>query len=259
MAYAIMRFQKYKLSGLGKIERHNNERTHLKGRANPELEKYNTTKKLFENETLTQTIRKIINSIKKEKGKTTRKDAAVISEFVFTFSPEAQKDILPRMKEWKRANIQWLMKEFESRGAKILRVDTHYDETTIHQHCFVQMTDERGLFCANRFFGKKNDLEKLQTSYAEKMSVFGLKRGKSKKETKARHTTLNEYYKATESKIKHDIELLKQDSERIAEKQKELAEMEKMLDSQKENVEELLDSIFNDEVKKEKTNNDFER
>lgn len=32
-----------------------------------------------------------------------------------------------------------------------------------------------------------------------------------------------------------------------------------MLDSQKENVDELLDSIFNDEVKKEKTNNDFER
>ena len=134
-----MRFQKYKISDLGKIERHNNDRSHLKSRVHPELEYLNRTAK-HKTKTLTQQIREKIKQIKTEKGKTTRKDAAVVAEFVLTFSPEKTEDIMARRKEWLSANRAWLQEEFESKGAKILRMDFHCDETTPHVHAFVQIT-----------------------------------------------------------------------------------------------------------------------
>ena len=71
MAYAVMRFQKYKIGELGKIERHNNDRSHLKSRVHPELEYLNRTAK-HQTKTLTQQIREKIKQIKTEKGKSYR-------------------------------------------------------------------------------------------------------------------------------------------------------------------------------------------
>ena len=245
VAYAVMRFQKYKIGELGKIERHNNDRSHLKSRVHPELEYLNRTAK-HQTKTLTQQIREKIKQIKTEKGKTTRKDAAVVAEFVLTFSPEKTEDIMKRKKEWVKANTEWIKETFQSRGAKLLRFDFHMDETTPHLHAFVQMTDERGLFSASRFFGKKKQLEELQTSYAKAMEPFGLERGRSKKETKAKHQTLNEYYKHAvdtaeefkkiENEVKIGIEKLKEDSERIKAKQEELQDKEKEIDEIKNTI-----------------------
>lgn len=245
VAYAVMRFQKYKIGELGKIERHNNDRSHLKSRVHPELEYLNRTAK-HQTKTLTQQIREKIKQIKTEKGKTTRKDAAVVAEFVLTFSPEKTEDIMNHRKEWLSANRAWLQEEFESKGAKILRMDFHMDETTPHIHAFIQMTDEKGLFNASKYFGKKKQLEELQTSYAEKMAQFGLERGRSKKETKAKHQTLNEYYKYAvdtaeefkkiENEVKIGIEKLKEDSERIKAKQEELQDKEKEIDEIKNTI-----------------------
>ena len=252
-SYAVMRFQKYKISDLGKIERHQNNREHLKNRAHPELQSMNLTAK-HKTKTLTQQIREKIKQIKTEKGKTTRKDAAVVAEFVLTFSPEKTEEIMEHKKEWLNANRQWLRDEFESKGAKVLRLDFNCDETTPHLHAFVQMTDERGLFSASRFFGKKKQLEELQTSYAKAMDPFGLERGRSKKETKAKHQTLNEYYKHAvdtaeefkkiENEVKTSIEKLKEDSERIKAKQQELQNKEKEIDE--------IKNIILGEEKKEK-------
>lgn len=254
MAYAVMRFQKYKIGELGKIERHNNDRSHLKSRVHPELEYLNRTAK-HQTKTLTQQIREKIKQIKTEKGKTTRKDAAVVAEFVLTFSPEKTEDIMNHRKEWLSANRAWLQEEFESKGAKILRMDFHMDETTPHIHAFIQMTDEKGLFNASKYFGKKKQLEELQTSYAKAMEPFGLERGRSKKETKAKHQTLNEYYKHAvdtaeefkkiENEVKTSIEKLKEDSERIKAKQEELQDKEKEID-------EIKNTILGEEKKEKK-------
>lgn len=252
-SYAVMRFQKYKISDLGKIERHQNNREHLKNRAHPELQSMNLTAK-HKTKTLTQQIREKIKQIKTEKGKTTRKDAAVVAEFVLTFSPEKTEEIMEHKKEWLNANRQWLRDEFESKGAKVLRLDFNCDETTPHLHAFVQMTDDRGLFNASKYFGKKRQLEELQTSYAKAMEPFGLERGRSKKETKAKHQTLSEYYKYAvdtaeefkkiENEVKTSIEKLKEDSERIKAKQQELQNKEKEIDE--------IKNIILGEEKKEK-------
>lgn len=96
------------------------------------------------------------------------------------------------------------------------------DEKTPHLHSFIQMTDERGMFCASKFFGKKKQLEDLQSSYAEKMATFGLERGKSKKETKAKHQTLSEYYKQKNEQLKNDIK-------KVEEKQKEINQIKETI------------------------------
>lgn len=237
VAYAVMRFQKYKISDLGKIERHNNDRSHLKSRVHPELEYLNRTAK-HKTKTLTQQIREKIKQIKTEKGKTTRKDAAVVAEFVLTFSPEKTEDIMARRKEWLSTNRSWLVNEFESKGAKILRMDFHCDETTPHIHAFVQMTDERDLFSASRYFGKRQQVEDLQTSYAKAMEKFGLERGISKKITRACNISLDEHRK----EVANGVEKLRETADKINEKQ---AELNKLL-QQKENE---LEEIFKEDNK----------
>lgn len=235
-SFAVMRFQKYKLSQLGKIERHNNDRTHLKNRKHEELEHLNRTIK-HPTQTLTQQIREKIKKIKEETGKTTRKDAAVVTEFVLTFSPEMTEKILKRKKEWIEKNIDWIKENFVKKGAKILRIDLHMDETTPHLHTFIQMTDERGLFCAKKFFGKRQQIEELQTSYAEKMEEFGLERGISKKITNAKHQKLSEYYKNENEKLENKIKKIEEIKETIFKKEDEKKEI-KRIDS------ELADDIL---------------
>ena len=240
--YAIMRFQKYKIKDLGKIERHNNDRKHLKNRQHEELEHLNRTIK-HPDKTLTQQIREKIKDIKKETGKTTRKDAAVVAEFIFTFSPERTEDIMKRKKEWVKANTEWIKETFQSRGAKLLRFDFHMDETTPHIHAFIQMTDEKGLFNASKYFGKKKQLEELQTSYAKAMEPFGLERGRSKKETKAKHQTLNEYYKQKNEQLKNDIK-------KIEEKQEEINQIKETILEKEDEKEEIkrIDSELADDI-----------
>lgn len=241
--YAVMRFQKYKLSQLGKIERHNNDRKHLKNREHKELEHLNITFK-HPTKTLTQQIREKIKEIKEQTGKTTRKDAAVIAEFIFTFSPEMTEIILKRKKEWIMSNAEWIKENFEKNGAKLLRLDLHMDETTPHIHAFVQMTDDRGLFNASKYFGKKKQLEELQTSYAEKMAQFGLERGRSKKETKAKHQTLNEYYKQKNEQLKNDIKKIEEKQEEINQIKETILEKENEKEEIKRIDSELADDIL---------------
>ena len=71
-SYAVMRFQKYKIKDLGKIERHNNDRKHLKNRQHEELEHLNRTIK-HPDKTLTQQIREKIKDIKKDRKNNTKR------------------------------------------------------------------------------------------------------------------------------------------------------------------------------------------
>ena len=199
--YAIMRFQKYKVGSVANVERHQNHRERLSNRKHPERENQNRTWKRND-ETMTQTIKKAIKEQERETGRKVRKDANVLCEFVLTFSPEMEDKI--NLPIWVQANFNWIKETFGK--GKLIRADLNCDETTIHIHCFVIMTDEQGRFNSSRFFNKKSQVIALQDSYAEKMAPFGLARGESKEITQARHQTLHEWHKAESERLEKELQ-----------------------------------------------------
>ena len=226
--YAIMRFQKYKLGSVAKLERHQQHRSHLTNRAHPEQVDKNRTWKRYD-ETMSKTVRKAIKEQEKNTGRKVRKDANVICEFVLTFSPEMSGQF--NMPDWVRANFSWISKIFGKE--KFLRADLNMDQKTPHLHCFVLMTDEQGKFNSSKFFNKKQQLIEMQDSYAADMAQFGLIRGESKEITKARHQTLDEWHRV--------------ESERL---EKELIEMaNNILSDEKEIAPQSLESDIFDELR----------
>ncbi len=253
--FCIMRFQKYQKNGCAKIDRHNNDRKHLRGRKHPELEKYNFTRKKY-NMTMTQLVNKKVKEIKNRTGKNTAKNKVVVAEFVLTFSPEMTEQILQKKDEWVKANIEWLKNTYEKKGGELVRFDFHMDETTPHLHAFVLTTDEKGLFNGSHFFAKKSMLTKYQDTYAEAMKPFGLKRGISADKTKAKHMTKTAFLENDIKKIDEQIDKLKTDAERIEQKRAELSHLEEILDKRQEETKEIINSVFDDEKPAPK-NKDF--
>ena len=203
--YAIMRFQKYKLGSVAKLERHQQHRSHLTNRAHPEEVDKNRTWKRYD-ETMSKTVRKAIKEQEKNTGRKVRKDANVICEFVLTFSPEMSGQF--NMPDWVRANFSWIKKIFGKE--KFLRADLNMDQKTPHLHCFVLMTDEQGKFNSSRFFNKKQQLIEMQDSYAADMAQFGLIRGESKEQTGARHQTLHEWKKSECERLEKELQEMKE-------------------------------------------------
>lgn len=107
-----------------------------------------------------------------------RKDAVWSVNTVLSGSHEELTEIAKdpqRLQEWVLANLRWCEKNFGKEN--IVRFKVHLDETTPHIHCvWCPITDD-GKLSAQKWIGKGDKLEDLQTSYAEEMKKFGLKRG----------------------------------------------------------------------------------
>ena len=81
---------------------------------------------------------------------------------------------------------------------------------------FVMPTDEHGHLNASKYFGNKQQVIRMQDSYAEAMERFGLVRGISKEQTRANHTSLDEWHKREETKLLADIAKIEREKAVIA-------------------------------------------
>ena len=161
---------------------------------------------------MTQVVRHTIREQQEQTGRKVRKDAVVLVEFVLTFSPEMESSI--NFDDWNNANIEWLEKQFGK--GKIIRYDLNADEQTRHGHYFLLPTDEYGNLNASKYFGKKQQVIGLQDSYAEAMEQFGLVRGISKEQTRANHTSLDDWHKQEEAQLLDDIAKIEREKAVIA-------------------------------------------
>ncbi len=199
--YAIMRFQKYKMNSVAKIERHQEGRFQfLKNLPHPEREQEDITWKKYPNKTMTKVLKEIIKEHENNTRKKFRKDGVALVEFVMTFSPEMESTI--DFDEWHKTNLKWLESQFGTDN--IIRYDTNNMETTRHSHYFVVPCVD-GKLKASHYFGKKSQIIKMQDTYAEYVARFGLVRGESKEITKARHKTLHEWHKEESERLEKEL------------------------------------------------------
>ena len=225
MYYAIMRCEKMKRNQCGQYDNHHwRQRDKLRERKNADKEDKNINW-LKDNQTLAENIKQRIKKQEAETGKKIRKDTVTCIEFVFAYSPAADGSF--SLKEWAKENLKWLENEV---GGEVIEFNIEFDETTPHMHAVIApIVDDR--FNAKKICGK--NFEKWQDSYAMYMSVFGLKRGISKKITKRKHTTLKEY----NEQLKKENDILETEKSKYDERIIEL------IDERKH----LADDILNDD------------
>ncbi len=199
--YAIMRFQKYSISSVPKIERHQQSRFHfLKNLPHPERIDEDITWKKHPDKTMSKVIKEMIKNHEQISKRKFRKDGISLVEFVMTFSPEMENSI--NFAEWHKANLKWLEQQFGKEN--IIRFDTNNMETTRHGHYFITPVKD-GKFNATFFFGKKSQIVGMQDSYAKAVEQFGLARGESKEITKARHKTIHEWHKEECERLENEL------------------------------------------------------
>ena len=119
-----------------------------------------------------------------------RSDAVLCIEYLITASPEW--DGWGKSAEFeffKRASL-WLS---DKHGAEnIAGVSIHRDVTTPHLVAYVVPIDQKGKLNCKDFLGGRVKLNQMQTDFANTVADLGLTRGKEG--SKAKHTSIKEYY-----------------------------------------------------------------
>lgn len=120
-----------------------------------------------------------------------RKDAVLVVEYLMTASPEWWKEATPeQQKAFFRHADQWLIEKYGKDN--IIASVIHRDETSPHLSAFVVPLTADKRLSAKEFIGNKTKMSEDQTTFADRMKDLGLQRGL--KGSKARHTTIREYY-----------------------------------------------------------------
>ncbi|MFB2839835.1 MobV family relaxase [Floridanema evergladense] len=131
-----------------------------------------------------------------------RKNAVVAVEIVLGVSSEYFRPDSPhsygewdieRLKVWQEVSNQWLKEQLKD---NILQTTLHLDEASPHIHCLWIPLSEKGKlsYYQTPFGGSRNNLSKIQDSYAAAVAKLGIERGI--KGSKAKHKRVKQYYQA---------------------------------------------------------------
>ena len=193
MSYCIMRLEKRKANNITGMQIHNDRATenHSNEDINKELSHLNYD--LIECPSYKKKINEELEKRYKV-NKSLRKDATLGVEVIFTSDKDFFDKLTPEQERLYFEKSLEFLKEFA--GEKnVISATVHKDETTPHLHAvFMPLTDD-GRLNYKDFINTKYDLINLQDKYHEKMREYfpELERGKSSKETKKKHLSVEQF------------------------------------------------------------------
>lgn len=193
MSYCIMRLEKRKANNITGMQIHNDRATenHSNEDINKELSHLNYD--LIECPSYKKKINEELEKRYKV-NKSLRKDATLGVEVIFTSDKDFFDKLTPEQERLYFEKSLEFLKEFA--GEKnVISATVHKDETTPHLHAvFMPLTDD-GRLNYKDFINTKYDLINLQDRYHEKMREYfpELERGKSSKETKKKHLSVEDF------------------------------------------------------------------
>ncbi len=182
MNYAILRTAKLKTMGnIGGSLAHS-YRTIETPNTDPNL-----TPKNYHSVATPEAVKQAIKNRLPEKR---RSDAVLCIEYLITASPEWEGWGNSQEDEFFKRSAQWLM---DKHGAEnIAGMSIHRDISTPHLVAYVVPIDQKGKLNCKDFLGGRAKLNKMQTDFANTVADLGLTRGKEG--SKAKHTSIKEYY-----------------------------------------------------------------
>lgn len=188
VAYAILRTAKLKSVGnIGGSLAHN-----YRTRETPNADE----KRAHLNRHSMGTAEEVKQAIEARLPEKRRSDAVLCVEYFIGASPEYfdQSDDKDGLRYFETAK-KWL----EDRHGKenVIATSVHMDETSPHLVAYVVPLDENGKLNAKKFLGGRATLSAMQSDFAETVKHHGLDRGVEG--SKAKHTTIQEYYSKVNS------------------------------------------------------------
>lgn len=163
-----------------------------------------------------------------------RKNAVRSVEFMMTVSPEvmSRKDF--NSVKYLNDCAEWVRQKFGKDN--VFFVAHHRDETTPHISILITPKDENGKLNARKFFGGREKLSELQTSFYEEVGkAHGLERGI--RGSKAKHKTIKTWYAEQNQEAKKLEEVAQDIAGRIPEK--------RFLQSEEEHQTDILQAVQN--------------
>lgn len=163
-----------------------------------------------------------------------RKNAVRSVEFMMTVSPEvmSRKDF--NSVKYLNDCAEWVRQKFGKDN--VFFVAHHRDETTPHISILITPKDENGKLNARKFFGGREKLSELQTSFYEEVGkAHGLERGI--RGSKAKHKTIKTWYAEQNQEAKKLEEVAQDIAGRIPEK--------RFLQSEEEHQADILQAVQN--------------
>lgn len=195
MAYAILRFAKLKTWGQIAGSLSHNYRTRDTPNADSERSHLN--------EHTHETTQDVKNDIQNRLPDKYRKDAVMCLEHLITTSPDWLGWGTEKETEFFEQSKKWLEDRYGKEN--VIATSIHRDETTPHLVAYVVPIDpEKGTLNAKKWTGGKEELSKMQTSFAEKIEHLGIERGL--KGSKAEHVPIAKYYEKVNSAFDYEIQ-----------------------------------------------------
>jgi hypothetical protein len=182
MNYAILRTAKLKTMGnIGSSLAHSYRTTETPN-ADPNL-----TPKNHHTVATPEAVKQAIKDRLPEKR---RADAVLCIEYLITASPEWEGWGKSQEAEFFKRSAQWLMDKHGE--GNIAGMSIHRDISTPQLVAYVVPIDQKGKLNCKGFLGGRVKLNQMQTDFANTVADLGLTRGKEG--SKAKHTSIKEYY-----------------------------------------------------------------
>lgn len=182
MNYAILRTAKLKTMGnIGGSLAHSYRMIETPN-ADPNL-----TPKNYHSVATPEAVKQIIKDRLPEKR---RADAVLCIEYLITASPEWEGWGTSKETDFFKRSTQWLIDQHGKEN--IAGMSVHRDISTPQLVAYVVPIDQRGKLNCKDFLGGRVKLNQMQTDFAKTVADLGLTRGKEG--SKAKHTSIKEYY-----------------------------------------------------------------
>lgn len=182
MRYAILRTAKLKTMGnIGSSLAHN-YRTIETPNADPD--------RTLKNDHSVATPEAVKQAIKDRLPEKRRSDAVLCIEYLITASPEWEGWGTSLEDEFFKRVSLWLSNKHGAEN--IAGVSIRRDISTPHLVAYVVPIDQKGKLNCKDFLGGRVKLSRMQTDFANTVADLGLTRGKEG--SKAKHTSIKEYY-----------------------------------------------------------------
>ncbi|UAT33115.1 plasmid recombination protein (plasmid) [Bacillus badius] len=195
--YAIIRMEKFKISDVQGIQKHNQRQGKIKSNPDIDYERSHLNYDLLNREYL-QYERRIKDEISERVKRKPRANSVVLSEFLVTASPEYMQSLTKdEQKRYFERSLDFIKERYGERNT--LYAVVHQDEANPHMHVGVLPITEDGRLSAKDIYNR-TELRQLQQDFPDELQRQGFEVERGKEGSKEKHLHPNEY------KEKQDLE-----------------------------------------------------
>jgi len=253
--FAIIRMQKFQVSDVQGIQKHNQRQGTSK--SNPDID-YSKTEQNYDllNDQNLKYESEIKEKIAEQVKRKPRANSVVLSEFMVTASPEYMNSLsAEEQKTYFEKSLEFIQERYGPKNT--LYAVIHHDEATPHMHVGVIPITEDNRLSAKDIFNKQ-ELRELQEEFPKHLQKHNFEIVRGEKGSEKKHLSSQEYKEKQD--LEKEIQLLDKE---IEGKKKEFIDLSEALPQEKLDVKvrkeiksEVKQKLFGDaEITKKETGN----